>query len=305
VQLIPCTRWVEMQATIECHAELSGILEAPTVFTMLNPPGDPRVPQTFSVAEHGVHAIPQNIDTAKMAMMNCQPQGPTPLSERLKEIQEKLVEIGPSLVKKGSKVVVVLATDGLPTDAYGGSSADAAREFVHMLRSLQNFPVWLIIRLCTDEAETRAFYNSLDEELELPLEVLDDHVAEAKEVGKYNGWLNYGKPIQLARELGYQHRLFDLLDERQLNKDEVKEFLEVLFGKDAFENAPDVHTDWRGFVKGVARVLKNEKLQWCPRTLKPEPWVDVKKLDKMYGERLSLFARMGSSARRSTRMSMK
>jgi hypothetical protein len=95
------------------------------------------------------------------------------------------------------------------------------------------------------------------------------------------------------------------LDERQLNKDEVKEFLEVLFGKDAFENAPDVHADWRGFVKIVARVVKNEKYQWSPRTHKMEPWVDVKKLDKMYGERLSLFARMGSSARRSGRKSMK
>jgi hypothetical protein len=305
MQLVPCTRWAEMQATVECHAELAGILEAPTIFTMLNHPGDPRVPQTFSVAEHGADAIFENIDRAKAAMLNCQPQGPTPLSERLLEIHEKLMNIGPSLAKKGNKAIVVLATDGLPTDAYGGSSPEAAREFVQMLRGLQNFPVWLVIRLCTDDPETRAFYNSLDEELELPLEVLDDHVAEAKEVSKFNGWLNYGRPLQLARELGYQHRLFDLLDERQLNKDEVKEFVEVLFGREAFENAPDVHTDWRGFVKGVSRVVKDENYQWNPRSQKMEPWVDVKKLDKMYGERLSLFARMGSSARRSSRKSMK
>ncbi|CAB9514636.1 expressed unknown protein [Seminavis robusta] len=302
-QLIPCTRWAEMQATVQCHAELAGLLEATTIFHMLNPTGDPRVPQNFSVAEHGADAIPEDINNATMAMLTCQPQGPTPLTDRLIEIREKIVPIASSLAKKGQKAIVVIATDGLPTDAYGGSP-EAARDFVNLLRSLQSYPVWLVIRLCTDDFETRTFYNSLDEELELPLEVLDDHAAEAKEVSRHNGWLNYGLPIHRTRELGYQHRLFDLLDERPLNKDEVKEFLGVLFGKSLFENAPDVHTDWRGFIKGVSRVVKNQQYQWNPKSQKMEPWVDVKKLDKMFGERLSLFARMGSSARRSSRKSM-
>ena len=276
-QLMPCTRWAEMKAMVECHAELAGLLQATTIFHMLNHPGDPRVPQVFSIAEHGSDQIPQDIDVAKMAMTNCQPQGPTPLSERLLEIREKIAVISPTLTAKGQKAVVVLATDGLPTDTYGGSTPEAAREFVQILRSLQDYPVWVVVRLCTDDAETRAFYNSLDEELELPLEVLDDHVAEAKEVAKFNGWLNYGIPLHRTRELGYQHRIFDLLDERPLNKDEVKEFLELLFGRDALMNVPDVHTDWSGFVKGVSRVLKNENNQWNPRTQKMEPWVDVKK----------------------------
>lgn len=300
-QLIQCTRWSEMQSTVGEHAELAGLLQATTIFHMLNHPGDPRVPQRFSVAEHGAQEIAANIGFARQAMMNCQPQGPTPLSERLIDIREKIAEISPQLLREGQKAVVVLATDGLPTDSYGGSSADASREFVSILRSLQDFPIWLVVRLCTDDTETRAFYNGLDSELELSLEVLDDHSAEAKEVGRFNGWLNYGLPIHRTREMGYQHRIFDLLDERTLNKDEVKEFLELMFGRDAFVGAPDVHEDWRGYQKVLTRVVKAQKLQWNPRTQKMEPWVDVKKLDKIFSERIGLFSRMGSSARRSSK----
>lgn len=304
-QLIPCTRWAEMQSTVECHADLAGILEATTIFHMLNHPGDPRVPQKFSVAEHSSSSIPDEISKAKQAMLTCQPQGPTPLSERLTEIREMLMDIAPVLDKQGQKVTIVIATDGLPTDAYGGSSPEASREFVQTLRSLQSFPIWMVVRLCTDDEETCNFYNSLDEELELPLEVLDDHVAEAREVAQHNSWLNYAQPLHRTRELGYQHRLFDLLDERPLNKDEVKEFLELLFGNALFESAVDVHSNWKGFIKGVQRVVKSQPYQWNPRTQKMEPWVDVKKLERLYGERLGLFARMGSSARRSSRATMK
>lgn len=300
-QLIPCTRWAEMQSTVDEHAELAGLLEATTVFHMLNHPGDPRVPQEFSIAEHGAQDIRCNIDLARQAMLACQPQGPTPLAERLMDIREKIAAISPMLRSDGQTAVVVLATDGLPTDAYGGSSAEASRDFVQVLRSLQDYPVWLVVRLCTDDEETCAFYNSLDSELELPLEVLDDFVAEAKEVGRFNGWLNYGLSIHRSRELGYQHRIFDLLDERALNKDEVKEFLELLFGKAVFFGSPDVHQDWRGFLKALAKIVKIHKTQWNPRTQKMEPWIDVKKLDKVFSERLSLFARMGSSARRDSK----
>jgi hypothetical protein len=297
-QLVPVTRWAEMQATVQHHAELAGLIEATTVFHMLNHPGDPRVPQIFSVAEHGSAAIAKDIDNAKNAMLVSQPQGPTPLAERLMEIREKIADMGKSLLNQGQRAVIVLATDGLPTDQFGGSSPEAAREFVQILRSLQGYPVWLVVRLCTDDEETCRFYNSLDGELELPLEVLDDFVAESKEVSKFNSWLNYGLPIHRVREMGYQHRLFDLLDERALNQEEIKEFLELLFGKANFENAPDVHEDWKGFVKGVGRVLKKQQNLWNPRTKKVEPWVDVKRLERTFSTRVGLLARLGSSARR-------
>jgi hypothetical protein len=39
------------------------------------------------------------------------------------------------------------------------------------------------------------FYNGLDSELELNMEVLDHFAAEAKEVYKHNKYLNYALPL--------------------------------------------------------------------------------------------------------------
>ena len=76
---------------------------------------------------------------------------------------------------------------------------------------LEGLPVWVVIRLCTNEKKVTEFYNQIDEVLEFNLEVLDDYLDEAKEVHKHNKWLNYALPMHRCRELGYHDRLFDLL----------------------------------------------------------------------------------------------
>jgi hypothetical protein len=96
-----------------------------------------------------------------------------------------------------------------------------------------------VIRLCTNEKRVTEFYNQIDEVLEFNLEVLDDYLDEAKEVNKFNKWLNYALPMRKSlslqwrillcmktansfgaprvgypdrcREFGYHNRLFDLL----------------------------------------------------------------------------------------------
>jgi hypothetical protein len=123
-------------------------------------------------------------------------------------------------------------------------------------------------------------------------------VAESKEVSKFNSWLNYGLPIHRVREMGYQHRLFDLLDERALNQEEIKEFLELLFGKANFENAPDVHEDWKGFVKGVGRVLKKQQNLWNPKNEKSGTMGGCQEIGTHLFDSSGLLARLGSSARR-------
>jgi len=47
---------------------------------------------------------------------------------------------------------------------------------------LENLPVRVIVRLCTDEKSVVSFYNELDNELELELEVLNNFMQEALEV---------------------------------------------------------------------------------------------------------------------------
>ena len=39
---------------------------------------------------------------------------------------------------------------------------------------LEGLPVWVVIRLCTNEKKVTEFYNQIDEVLEFNLEVLDD-----------------------------------------------------------------------------------------------------------------------------------
>lgn len=216
--------------------------------------------------------------------MRCSPSGVTPLAEHVREIRENIATLEPSLLQDGTKVVVVLATDGLPTDYRGLSDQRSKHEFVQALRSLEGLPVWVVIRLCTDEDDVVEFYNDLDSQLELSLEVLDDFIGEAKEVYEHNKFLNYALPLHRCRELGYHNRLFDLLDERQLTKDELRDFFMLLFGEAQFDGVPDPQADWKGFVSELDRIMKKENNQWNPITKKVQPWVDVKKLNKAYGE---------------------
>jgi hypothetical protein len=143
--------------------------------------------------------------------------------------------------------------------------------------------VWVVIRLCTDEDEVVSFYNELDSELELNMEVLDDFVAEAQEVYEHNKYLNYALPLHRCREMGYHNRLFDLLDERRLTKDELRELFVLLFGEAQFDGVPDAQADWSGFIEALSKIVEKEKRQWNPVTKRIQPWVDLKKLNKTYG----------------------
>jgi hypothetical protein len=47
-------------------------------------------------------------------------------------------------------------------------------EFQTALQSLEGLPVWVVVRLCTNEHQVVEFYNNLDSQLELSLKVIDD-----------------------------------------------------------------------------------------------------------------------------------
>jgi hypothetical protein len=82
-----------------------------------------------------------------------------------------------------------------------------------------------------------------------------------------------------------QNRIFDLLDEREFNKDELLGFFQLLFGEAAFRNAPDIHEDWNGFVSVLQEIVKTERNEWNLHSKKMSPLIDLKQLNKVYGDK--------------------
>jgi hypothetical protein len=69
---IQCTRWAELQETVNYHATLAGVMQATTVFRMLNDPGARCASAEFSIGEEGKSAD-QEVHNAKQIMRQCQP----------------------------------------------------------------------------------------------------------------------------------------------------------------------------------------------------------------------------------------
>mmetsp|Transcript_96378 Transcript_96378/g.144257 ORF Transcript_96378/g.144257 Transcript_96378/m.144257 type:complete len:394 (+) Transcript_96378:64-1245(+) len=282
VRLIECSRWTELQETVVYHAQMASLLEAPTVFRLLNDPGRAIGPQQFSVAEKGKKFLEDDLRIAQTTMARASPSGVTPLTDHIQEIRENVMAMREQLLDAGQKVAIILATDGLPSNEFGVSNASTRTEFEGSLRSLEGLPVWVVVRLCTDEDDVVEYYNNLDGQLELSLEVLDDFTGEAKEVYEQNKWLNYALPLHRIREMGFNHRLFDLLDERPFTLDEVKQFMVLLFGEDKMAKVPDPQIDFKGFMDSVWIIVNAEGNQWNPISRRMAPWVDMKKLKKIY-----------------------
>jgi hypothetical protein len=157
-------------------------------------------------------------------------------------------------------------------------------QFIKALRSLEGLPVWTVIRLCTDEDAVKRFYSSLDDQLELSVEVLDDYAAEAKEVYGHNPWITYALPLHRCRELGYHVRLFDMIDERPLTPSEIRSFCLFILGLREYD-LPDPGADPSGFLKSLNLRLEKEQLQWNPIKKKMTPWVLTKDLKKIISNR--------------------
>lgn len=94
-------------------------------------------------------------------------------------------------------------------------------------------------------------------------------------------FLSFGCP-------GFHDRLFDLLEERKLTKDEVRDFCFLLFGADQFDEVPDASIDFKGFAKQIAKLADKEEKQWNPAKNKVQPWIRIDALKKEYADSCSI-----------------
>jgi len=86
------------------------------------------------------------------ALMEASPSGGTPLCRHVSEVARQLSAIAPSLRASGRKAVLVIATDGESSD---GDLAQA-------MRPLQQLPVSVVVKLCTDESNVRGYWQQID-----------------------------------------------------------------------------------------------------------------------------------------------
>jgi hypothetical protein len=266
---IQATRWGELGDVITELAEVATALEAPTHFHLLN---STHLGQYFSVADGGASGIAGAGKPAKAsdlkAVMQTSPAGFTPLTEAVQVVHQLIFPHAQSLASRGQKVVVVLATDGLPNDP---------ASFLHALQALQQLPVWLVVRLCTNEDSVVSYWSELDAQLEAPLETLDDVAGEAGEVFGFNPWLTYAPSLHLARTMGLHEKIFDLLDETALLPSQAKLLVERLLGCSPL---PEPEADLHGFSTELKRVLAVLPPVYNPVTKRMAPWIDASKLQR-------------------------
>ncbi len=80
----------------------------------------------------------------------------------------------------------------------------------------------MILRLCTEEKEVIQYWNNIDNQLELDIDVIDDQLGDAKQVNDVNGWLVYGEPIHRLREFGASMKELDIIDESTMSSEQMR-----------------------------------------------------------------------------------
>ncbi|KAJ1392930.1 hypothetical protein B484DRAFT_459366 [Ochromonadaceae sp. CCMP2298] len=256
--MVQCSRWSELTASMKFHVDLARQACAPSEFRLLN----------------GAHPIKLGYDyqsegdaySILTGLLEGSPNGGTPLCKHIREVIMEVREVEHELRSKGQKAALIIATDGQSSD---GNVAEA-------MRPLKDLPVWVILRLCTDQEEVVRYWTEIDQELELNMDVLDDFAGEASEVHSCNPWLTYGMPMQRLREFGVTLKEFDLLDERKMTSDEMQKVIWHIYGGSLSEY-PHPGVDMKGLQAVVARKNQETRPTWDPCTRKMQPWVNLKK----------------------------
>jgi len=200
--------------------------------------------------------------------------GGTPITQRLQEIGAMIRAEAANLASKDQIVYLTLATDGLPTNSRRQhDKQQMVQELKHMANTL---PIQMVIRLCTDDAEVVEFYNRIDEEYELPLDILDDFQSEAQEIAAAgNGFFTYTPVLHRIREAGTLYKLLDAIDEQKFNALEVRKFVELLSGPGLSADA-----DAKTFVSQCRALVGQRGNVFDPVSGHMKPYLNVREIQR-------------------------
>jgi len=204
-----------------------------------------------------------------------EPRYKTPLSPVVTSVIEDIKLMENKLRGEGQKVVVVIATDGLPDDI---------DLFLTSVKELEKLSVQLTIRLFTSDPHVISFWNSLDINFQSSFNVLQNYITTAENVHSVNKWANYTMSLHRCREWGFHNKLMHIIDEAPLSHMQLRDYCAFLFGIDA-ENLPNPITQWKNFHKYVESKQKLLTKQWNPLTQKLATWIDLEIMNEIYGEK--------------------
>eukprot|EP00607_Mallomonas_marina_P008862 CAMPEP_0182424318 /NCGR_PEP_ID=MMETSP1167-20130531/10517_1 /TAXON_ID=2988 /ORGANISM="Mallomonas Sp, Strain CCMP3275" /LENGTH=333 /DNA_ID=CAMNT_0024604043 /DNA_START=145 /DNA_END=1142 /DNA_ORIENTATION=+ len=260
---VKCSRWTELTSTLRFHAALAESARAPTEFRLLN--DAPPIILGMGDDNGQRHQF-------LLSLLDQSPSGRTPICKHIREIIGRITQLAPQLRANNQKAVLIIASDGEATDG------NVALE----MGPLKDLPVWVVIRLCTEEEEICDYWNNIDKELELDMDVLDDIVTEAEEVTKVNKWLTYGEPLHRLREFGILIKEMDMLDETALSPDQMRNVLAVILTGSPASEIPHPAVDWECFSLFVNNILDSAPKTWCPLSKSLQPWIKTIQLTKVF-----------------------
>jgi hypothetical protein len=197
--------------------------------------------------------------------------GGTPLCRHIREVTEKVKAMEADLRATGNKVAIIIMTDGEASD---GDLAAA-------MKPLQQLPVWVVVRLCTDDEKVVNYWNSIDEHLEIDMDVLDDMLGESEEVYSANPWLTYTEPFHRMREFGVHMKELDLIDEQLLSPDQVRMVCSVIF--DVFPSEiphPEAEPDL--FTRRIDTLNREYPRIYSLKHRHMLPFIDIAQLKRLY-----------------------
>jgi hypothetical protein len=140
------------------------------------------------------------------------PNGPTPITQVLYEVlNKKRREID------DRKLLILIATDGLPTDNNG---LNDLQRLEHVLRN-ERYPsmdrIYVTFIACTNDLESVGYLNTFDKKIPY-VDVLDDYESERAEILAVQGKnfpFSYGDYV-VKSLMGSIDRWFDQLDEKKV-----------------------------------------------------------------------------------------
>ena len=264
---VKCSRWDELGTSMRFHAKLAEISGTFCQFKFLN---GPTITFPRDLEGNGVATLD--------SVLSGSPGGGTPLCRAILDVEREIGTVASTLKSTGQNAVITIFTDGEATDG----------NLVNAMKPLQLLPVWVVIRLSTDEDKVVNYWNNVDDELELQIDVLDDLSAEATQVQGLNPFLVYTESLHHMREWGMQLKEMDHIDERQLSLDQVHKVVQAFVGKQCAAELPkDYHENLDAYVSALRRIFNGPRFRKVHNvvTARPDTWIRPDDILRLYGKK--------------------